>query len=104
MIKSTMKELKKEAQFFSKDELVNYLKESGLKVGLMYGKYPNVKKIAYCESMYGCGGYLLSYTLESGSQLLAFTGRSSWMYTCNNSDDLPSDVLSKWGPKDVKNN
>lgn len=95
MIKSTMKELKREAQFFSKEELLNYLKESGLKVALMYGKYPNVKKIAYCESIYGCGGYLLSYTLESGSQLLAFTGRSSWMYTCDNSDDLPSDVLSK---------
>lgn len=94
MVKSTMKELKREAQFFSKEELLNYLKENDLKIGLMYGKYPNVKKIAYCESLYGCGGYLLMYTLESGSQLYAFTGRSSWMYSCENTDDLPSDVLS----------
>lgn len=82
MIKSTVKELKRNAMFTNRSELIEYLKSNSLKVV----GYP--ERVAYCESVYGCGGYLLRYTLNNGLSVTAFTGRSTWMYSCENTKEL----------------
>lgn len=81
MIKSTMRELQREAQFESKAEVIKFLQENGLKV-------VKHEKIAYSSGIYGCNGYLVIYTLNNGSTIKAFTGRSTWMYTVENTNDL----------------
>lgn len=75
MIKTTMKELKNNAQFKDFKDLKNFINKNDYKI-------TNVEKIAYCESIYGCGGYLLHLTTSSGLTLTAFTNRSTWMYNC----------------------
>ena len=82
MIKTTAKELKRNARFTDRKELIEYLESNGLKVV----GYP--ERVGYCESLYGCGGYLLRYTLNNGLSVTAFTGRSSWMYSCENTKEL----------------
>ena len=93
MIKTTAKELRQEAQVHSKDELIKFLKDNDLKVIKSYGgKYPKMEKLTYCVTAYGNGGYLLQYFLNDGSTIKAFTGCSSWMYTCENTNDLPNEL------------
>lgn len=75
MIKTTKREILNNAQFTDFKDLKNFIKENDYKI-------IDVEKIAYCESIYGCGGYLLHLTTSSGLVLEAFTGRSSWMYNC----------------------
>lgn len=81
MIKSTVKDLKRVAQFESKKELIEFLHENSLKV-------VNYEKIAYASGTYGLNGYLVLYTLNNGSTVKAYTGRSTWMYTVDNMHDL----------------
>ena len=83
MIKATMKELKNSAEFLSRAELVDYLKRSNAKI---VGDYPKI--LAYCETVYGVGGYLLLYVLDNYQTVKAFTGRSNWLYTCQNFREL----------------
>jgi hypothetical protein len=89
MIKTTAKELKREANFQSREELINYLKDNDLKV---VGDYP--KRVAYCETIYGCGGFLLQYQLSNGLTVTAFTGRSLWMYSCENYRELGNEYYT----------
>jgi len=82
MIKTTAKELKRNARFTDRKELISFLESNDLKI------VGHPERVAYCESVYGCGGYLLRYTLDSGLSVTAFTGRSSWMYSCENAKEL----------------
>lgn len=81
MFKATARELKRMADFKERNELIKHLQETNKKV-------VSVEQVAYCESIYGCGGYLLRYELNDGSVKKAFTGRSGWMYGCMNRYDL----------------
>lgn len=81
MIKSTVRDLKRASQFESKADLIKFLQDNGLKV-------VKHEKIAYASGYYGCNGYLVFYTLNNGSTVKAFTGRSTWMYTVDNTHDL----------------
>ena len=81
MIKSTMKELERAAQFNNKEELIKFLRDNNLKV-------VRYERIAYAVGIYGLNGYLVYYTLSNGSTVKAFTGRSTWMYTVDNTHDL----------------
>src|SRR5690606_27162350 len=93
MIKTTAKQLKQESFIHSKEELIEFLKDNNLKVIKSHGgKYPKVEKLAYCVTAYGNGGYLLQYFLNDGSTIKAFTGNTSWMYTCENTNDLPEEL------------
>ena len=83
MIKAKRKELKKMADFSERNEFINYLKENKLKI---IGEYPEI--LAYCESVYGLGGYLLLYVLNNYKVVKCFTGRSLWLYTCQNTKEL----------------
>ena len=83
MLKATRKELKKMADFSDRKEFINYLIENNLKI---VGNYPEI--IAYCASVYGLGGYLLLYILDNYKVVKCFTGRSLWLYTCQNTREL----------------
>ena len=75
MIKTTRKEILNNAEFTDLKELKSFINKNNYKI-------INIEKIAYCESIYGCGGYLLHLTTSSGLVLTAFTNRSTWMYNC----------------------
>lgn len=83
MIKATRKELLKMADFSDRKEFINYLKENNLKI---VGNSPEI--LAYCESVYGLGGYLIQYVLDNYIVVKCFTGRSLWLYTCQNMREL----------------
>ena len=83
MIKAKRKELIKMADFSERNEFINYLKENKLKI---IGDYPEI--MAYCESVYGLGGYLIQYILNNYKVVKCFTGRSLWLYTCQNIKEL----------------
>ena len=83
MIKATRKELIKMADFSGRNDFINYLKENNLKV---IRDCPEI--LAYCESVYGLGGYLLLYVLDNYKVVKCFTGRSLWLYTCQNTMEL----------------
>ena len=83
MIKAKRKELIKAADFVNRNEFIEYLKNNNLKV---VGNCPEI--LAYCESVYGIGGYLLLYVLDNYKVIKCFTGRSLWLYTCQNIKEL----------------
>ena len=83
MIKAKRKELLKMAEFSDRKNFIDYLKNNKLKV---VGNYPEI--VAYCESVYGLGGYLLLYVLDNYKTIKCFTGRSLWLYTCQNTKEL----------------
>ena len=83
MIKATRKELIKKADFLNRNDFIEYLKNNNLKV---VGNYPEI--LAYCASVYGLGGYLLLYVLDNYKTIKCFTGRSLWLYTCQNTKEL----------------
>ena len=83
MIKATRKELLKMADFSDRKEFLHYLKENKLKI---IGNGPEI--LAYCVSVYGLGGYLLLYILNNYKVVKCFTGRSLWLYTCQNTREL----------------
>ena len=83
MIKTTRKELIKMADFVNRNEFIDYLKNNNLKV---VGNSPEI--LAYCVSLYGIGGYLLLYVLDNYKTIKCFTGRTLWLYTCQNTREL----------------
>ena len=78
MIKTTLKEIKRNSRFEGRTEFKGFLKENELKP-------VKVELIAYSVSVYGLGAYLAAFTLDNGSIVKVNTGnRSSWNYCIEN--------------------
>ena len=80
MIKTTLKEIKRNTSIEGRTEFKEFLKKNDLKP-------VSVDLIAYSESIYGLGAYLAAFTLNNGLVVKVNTGsRSSWNYSVRNSD------------------
>ena len=80
MIKTTLKEIKRNSGFQGKEEFKKFLNDSNLKP-------VRVDLVAYSQSVYGLGSYLAMFTLDNGLIVNVNTGsRSSWNYSINNKD------------------
>ena len=80
MIKTTLKEIKRNSSLQGKEEFKEFLKKNDLKP-------VKVDLIAYSVSVYGLGAYLAAFTLNNGLTVNVNTGnRSSWNYSIRNSD------------------
>ena len=80
MIKTTLKEIKRNSSLQGRAEFKRFLKENELKP-------VKVELIAYSVSAYGVGAYLAAFTLSNGSIVKVNTGnRSSWNYCIENDD------------------
>ena len=80
MIKTTLKEIKRNASIHSRSEFKEFLKERDLKP-------VKVDIIAYSVSVYGLGAYLAMFTLDNGLVVKVNTGsRSGWNYSIRNND------------------
>lgn len=80
MIKTTLKEIRRNSQIEGREEFKKWLDDNNLKP-------ISVDKVAYSVSTYGLGAYLLRFTLNDGSSVNVSTGnRTSWLYSCGNSD------------------
>lgn len=80
MIKTTLKEIKKNSSIQGRAEFKEFLKEKDLKP-------VKVHLVAYSESIYGLGAYLAAFTLDNGLVVNVNTGsRSSWNYSIENDD------------------
>ena len=80
MIKTTLKEIKRNASIEGRSEFKKFLNDNDLKPVI-------VDLIAYSESVYGLGAYLAMFTLDNGLVVKVNTGsRSSWNYSIRNSD------------------
>ena len=80
MIKTTLKEIKRNARFEGRSEFKKFLSDNDLKP-------VKVDIIAYSVSVYGLGAYLAAFTLNNGLVVKVNTGnRSSWNYSIRNSD------------------
>lgn len=80
MIKTTLKEIKRNSSIEGRAEFKEYLKKNDLKP-------VKVELLAYSESIYGLGAYLAAFTLDNGLVVKVNTGnRSSWNYSVRNSD------------------
>ena len=80
MIKTTLKEIERNANIKGREAFKKYLKDNDVKP-------LKVELIAYSESVYGLGSYLALFTLSNGLTLKVATGnRSSWNYSIQNSD------------------
>ena len=80
MIKTTLKEIKKNASIHGRKEFKEFLKKKDLKP-------VKVELIAYSVSAYGLGAYLARFTLDNDLVVNVNTGnRSSWNYSINNND------------------
>ena len=80
MIKTTLKEIKRNAQVQGREEFKKWLNDMRLTP-------ISVDKVAYSVSTYGLGAYLLRFTLNDGSSVNVSTGnRTSWLYSCSNSN------------------
>lgn len=92
MLKTTQREIRRESSFEGIQSVLQYMKDNNLK------QVDRVEKVAYCVGVYGCNGYLLSINLvnEHGIKhtIKAFTGNSTWMYACENTNYL-NEQLSK---------
>lgn len=86
MIKTTKKEILNNVEFTDFYKLKKHINEKKYKI-------IDVKKVAYCESLYGCGGYMLELKTKTGQLLTAFTNRSTWMYDC--------ETLEQYNKKEV---
>ncbi len=80
MIKTTLKEIKRNSSIEGRAEFKEFLKKNNLKP-------VKVDLIAYSVSIYGLGAYLAAFTLNNGLVVKVNTGnRSSWNYSIRNSD------------------
>ena len=80
MIKTTLKEIKRNSSIEGRAEFKEFLKKNDLKP-------VKVELLAYSESIYGLGAYLAAFTLDNGLTVNVNTGnRSSWNYSIKNSD------------------
>ena len=80
MIKTTLKEIKRNSSIEGRAEFKEFLKKNDLKP-------VKVELLAYSESIYGLGAYLAAFTLNNGLVINVNTGnRSSWNYSVRNSD------------------
>ena len=80
MIKTTLKEIKRNSSIHGRAEFKEFLKKNELKP-------VKVELIAYSESIYGLGAYLAVFTLDNGLTVNVNTGnRSNWNYSVRNSD------------------
>lgn len=80
MIKTTLKEIKRNASIQGREDFKKYLNDNELKP-------VKVDLIAYSVSVYGVGSYLAMFTLNNGLNVYVNTGnRSSWNYSIRNSD------------------
>lgn len=80
MIKTTLKEIKRNSSIEGRAEFKEFLKKNDLKP-------VKVELLAYSESIYGLGAYLAAFTLDNGLTVNVNTGnRSSWNYSVRNSD------------------
>ena len=80
MIKTTLKEIKRNSSLQGRAEFKRFLKENELKP-------VKVELIAYSVSAYGVGAYLAAFTLSNGLVVKVNTeSRSSWNYCIENSD------------------
>jgi hypothetical protein len=80
MIKTTLKEIKRNSSIEGRAEFKEFLKKNDLKP-------VKVDLIAYSVSVYGLGAYLAMFTLNNGLVVKVNTGnRSSWNYSVRNSD------------------
>ena len=80
MIKTTLKEIKRNSSIEGRAEFKEFLKNKGLKP-------VKVDLIAYSVSTYGLGAYLAAFTLDNGLVVNVNTGtRTSWNYCIENND------------------
>ena len=80
MVKTTLKEIKKNAGINGREEFKKFLNDRELKP-------VKVDLIAYSVSAYGLGAYLAAFTLDNGLIVNVNTGnRSSWNYSIKNND------------------
>lgn len=80
MIKTTLKEIKRNASLQGREEFREFLNDKDLKP-------VKVELIAYSESVYGLGAYLAAFTLDNGLVVKVNTGsRTAWNYSINNND------------------
>lgn len=80
MIKTTLKEIKRNSSIQGRAEFKEFLKKNDLKP-------VKVDLVAYSQSVYGLGAYLAAFTLDNGLVVKVNTGnRSSWNYSIRNSD------------------
>jgi len=80
MVKTTLKEIKRNAGINGREEFKEFLNDRGLKP-------VKVDLIAYSVSSYGLGAYLAMFTLNNGLVVNVNTGnRSSWNYSIKNDD------------------
>ena len=80
MIKTTLKEIKRNSSIEGRAEFKEFLKKNNLKP-------VKVDLVAYSVSIYGLGAYLAAFTLNNGLVVKVNTGnRSSWNYSIRNSD------------------
>ena len=80
MIKTTLKEIKRNASIHGREEFKEFLKKNDLKP-------VKVDLIAYSVSAYGLGAYLAAFTLNNDLVVNVNTGnRSSWNYSIENDD------------------
>ena len=80
MIKTTLKEIKRNSSLQGRAEFKRFLKENELKP-------VKVELVAYSVSVYGLGAYLAAFTLDNGLIVKVNTeSRSSWNYCIENDD------------------
>ena len=80
MIKTTLKEIKRNSRFEGRAAFKAFLSDNDLTP-------VKVELIAYSVSAYGTGAYLAAFTLSNGSIVKVNTGnRSSWNYCIENDD------------------